>query len=246
MRKLKMLLLLSLVCFLLMPAYTVYARGDEDNPDTHSPPHQEVVPDTVKDPRSKYTAKYLSATGHVCTAILISSTAAVTAKHCGGTQRRSPAGRIYPGASGLSTPFGYMNIRFYIPHPMYDLALIKGIPRDQDKLYKYYIGKFKTTVIGYTNEKLKSYEGQDIFSYGYPFKEGTFKQYRSDGTITNFSPYLPLFYTNMPASEGQSGSGVFTKNGPFIGIITGRTHSNEADVLPFTEEIADWINTHAN
>ncbi|HEC2158442.1 serine protease [Staphylococcus delphini] len=246
MRKLKMLLLLSLVCFLLMPAYTVYARGDEDNPDTHSPPHQEVVPDTVKDPRSKYTAKYLSATGHVCTAILISSTAALTAQHCGGTKARTRAGTIYPGASGTSTPFGYMNIRFYIPHPTKDIALIKGIDRDQDKFYKYYIGKFKTTVTGYTDEALSKFVEEDIYSYGYPYKEGVFKQYRSDGTITNYSKYLPLFYTNMPASEGQSGSGVFTKNGNFIGIITTRTHDKEADVLPFTTDIADWINTHAN
>ncbi|PCF44423.1 trypsin-like serine peptidase [Staphylococcus delphini] len=246
MKKLQLLLLLSLACFILIPINVAYALEEEDPPDTITEPHQEVVPDTVKDPRSKYTAKYVSGIRHTCTAILISSTAAITAKHCGGTKSLSPAGTIYPGASGPSTPFGYMNIRFYIPHPTYDLALIKGIPRDQDKLYKYYIGKFKTTVTGYTNEKLKRFEGQDIFSYGYPFKEGVFKQYRSDGTVTNFSPFLPLFYTNMPASEGQSGSGVFTKNGPFIGIITGRTHSNEADVLPFTEEIANWINENAN
>ncbi|WP_019166279.1 trypsin-like serine peptidase [Staphylococcus delphini] len=246
MRKLKMLLLLSLVCFLLIPVYTVYARGDEDNPDTHSPPHQEVVPDTVKDPRSKHTAKYTSAIGQTCTAILISSTAAVTAKHCGGTKSRTRAGRIYPGASGSSTPFGYMNIRFYIPHPTLDIAVIKGIERDQDKFYKYYIGKFKTTVTGYTNEELNGFVGKEVYSYGYPYRGGVFKQYRSDGTITHYSQFLPQLDTNMPAYEGQSGSGVFKKDGPFVGIITKRTRGYEADVLPFTKEIADWINTHAN
>lgn len=234
MKRLQLLLLFSLACFLLIPINVAHAKGT-----------QVLVPDTVKDTHSKYTAKYKSGIGHTCTAILISSTAAITAKHCGGTQHQSPAGTIYPGASGVSTPFGYMNIRYYIPHPKYDVAVIKGIKRDQDKFYQYYIKLFTTTVRGYSDEELSKFVDQEVYSYGYPYRNGVFKQYRSDGKVNNYSKYLPLLSTDIPAFEGQSGSGVFKKDGPFVGIIVSRARGNEAEVLPFSKEIATWINNNA-
>ncbi|EOV8631282.1 trypsin-like serine peptidase [Staphylococcus pseudintermedius] len=234
MKRLQLLLLFSLACFLLIPINVAHAKGT-----------QVLVPDTVKDTHSKYTAKYKSGIGHTCTAILISSTAAITAKHCGGTQHQSPAGTIYPGASGVSTPFGYMNIRYYIPHPKYDVAVIKGIKRDQDKFYQYYIKPFTTTVRGYSDEELSKFVDQEVYSYGYPYRDGVFRQYRSDGKVNNYSKYLPLLSTDIPAFEGQSGSGVFKKDGPFVGIIVSRARGNEAEVLPFSKEIATWINNNA-
>ncbi|EGQ4273985.1 serine protease [Staphylococcus pseudintermedius] len=234
MKRLQLLLLFSLACFLLIPINVAHAKGT-----------QVLVPDTVKDTHSKYTAKYKSGIGHTCTAILISSTAAITAKHCGGTQHQSPAGTIYPGASGVSTPFGYMNIRYYIPHPKYDVAVIKGIKRDQDKFYQYFIKPFTTTVRGYSDEELSKFVDQEVYSYGYPYRNGVFKQYRSDGKVNNYSKYLPLLSTDIPAFEGQSGSGVFKKDGPFVGIIVSRARGNEAEVLPFSKEIATWINNNA-
>ncbi|EMC0295928.1 trypsin-like peptidase domain-containing protein [Staphylococcus pseudintermedius] len=234
MKRLQLLLLFSLACFLLIPINVAHAKGT-----------QVLVPDTVKDTHSRYTAKYKSGIGHTCTAILISSTAAITAKHCGGTQHQSPAGTIYPGASGVSTPFGYMNIRYYIPHPKYDVAVIKGIKRDQDKFYQYYIKPFTTTVRGYSDEELSKFVDQEVYSYGYPYKDGVFKQYRSDGKVNNYSKYLPLLSTDIPAFEGQSGSGVFKKDGPFVGIIVSRARGNEVEVLPFSKEIATWINNNA-
>ncbi|EGQ1611420.1 TPA: serine protease [Staphylococcus pseudintermedius] len=234
MKRLQLLLLFSLACFLLIPINVAHAKGT-----------QVLVPDTVKDTHSRYTAKYKSGIGHTCTAILISSTAAITAKHCGGTQHQSPAGTIYPGASGVSTPFGYMNIRYYIPHPKYDVAVIKGIKRDQDKFYQYYIKPFTTTVRGYSDEELSKFVDQEVYSYGYPYRNGVFKQYRSDGKVNNYSKYLPLLSTDIPAFEGQSGSGVFKKDGPFVGIIVSRARGNEAEVLPFSKEIATWINNNA-
>ncbi|MGS4043238.1 serine protease [Staphylococcus pseudintermedius] len=234
MKRLQLLLLFSLACFLLIPINVAHAKGT-----------QVLVPDTVKDTHSKYTAKYKSGIGHTCTAILISSTAAITAKHCGGTQHQSPAGTIYPGASGVSTPFGYMNIRYYIPHPKYDVAVIKGVKRDQDKFYQYYIKPFTTTVRGYSDEELSKFVDQEVYSYGYPYRNGVFKQYRSDGKVNNYSKYLPLLSTDIPAFEGQSGSGVFKKDGPFVGIIVSRARGNEAEVLPFSKEIATWINNNA-
>ncbi|HCT0418928.1 TPA: trypsin-like peptidase domain-containing protein [Staphylococcus pseudintermedius] len=234
MKRLQLLLLFSLACFLLIPINVAHAKGT-----------QVLVPDTVKDTHSKYTAKYKSGSGHTCAAILISSTAAITAKHCGGTQHQSPAGTIYPGASGVSTPFGYMNIRYYIPHPKYDVAVIKGIKRDQDKFYQYYIKPFTTTVRGYSDEELSKFVDQEVYSYGYPYRNGVFKQYRSDGKVNNYSKYLPLLSTDIPAFEGQSGSGVFKKDGLFVGIIVSRARGNEAEVLPFSKEIATWINNNA-
>ncbi|PCF87831.1 trypsin-like serine peptidase [Staphylococcus intermedius] len=246
MKKLRLVMPLFLVCLILSPVDAAYAKNEQASaPDKAADPHQEVVPDTVKDRHSKYTAKYISGTGKICTAILISSTAALTAQHCGGTKYKSTAGRIYPGASGDKTPFGYMNIREYIPHPNSDIAVIKGLLRDQDKLYQYYIRPFTTQVRGYTDDELNKFVEEEVYSYGYPYKMGRFEQYRSDGKITHYSKTLHYFDTNMPAFEGQSGSGVFKKNSEFIGIIFKRARGNEADVLPFTTEIAQWINENA-
>ncbi|PCF44422.1 trypsin-like serine peptidase [Staphylococcus delphini] len=253
MKKLQLLLLLPLACFFLMPFDFAFAQEDEVTPDTVSNPHQEIVPDTVRDPHSKYTAKFKMSDGRVCTAILISSTAALTARHCVGTGRRKNVGTIYPGASGPSTPFGYMNISEYIPHPnldlfrKYDIAILKGTEKDQDKFYKYYIKKFKTKVIGYTDDQFQKFVGKEAYFYGYPYKGSDFYQYRSDGKIKYYVDSFKSIETDLLAFVGQSGSGLFTKNGNFIGIIIESTTSgHEAVAVPFTEEIADWINTNAN
>lgn len=252
MKKLPLLLLLSLACLLLTPVDAVYAKEDGVTSDAVSTPHQEIVPDTVKDTHSKYTAKFKMNDGRVCTAILISSTAALTARHCVGNTRKTNVGTIYPGASGALTPFGYMNISTYIPNPnldifkKYDIALLKGTERDQDKFYKYYIKKFKTTVKSYTDDQFKKFVGKDVYSYGYPNKGKDFYQYRSDGSITSYIDTFKYLHTDMPAYKGQSGSGVFTKDGDFIGIIIEKTGDNKAVVLPFTKEVTDWINQNAN
>ncbi|EGQ2871317.1 trypsin-like peptidase domain-containing protein, partial [Staphylococcus pseudintermedius] len=238
-KKLCLLLLLFLSHFLLMPLETTHAKGK-----------QEPVPDTVADSHSKYSAYYQVTSTRFCSAILISSTAALTAKHCVGAKPAKRSGRIYPGLNGNKRPFGYMNISTYTPHPnpKYDIAIIKGTERDQDRFYKYYIKKFTTTVRGYTDDELSGFVGDEVYSYGYPNKKpAPIKvQYRSDGNIykhrTTPRPYL---LTDMPAYDGQSGSGVFKKDGSFIGIIITRTKDNKANTLPFTEDIANWINKNA-
>ncbi|ELD8121996.1 trypsin-like peptidase domain-containing protein [Staphylococcus pseudintermedius] len=233
----KKLCLILLMTFSLIPfplSNTTFAKGK-----------QTPITDTVADRHSIYSALYKTANGRFCTAILISSSAALTAKHCGGLQPAKRSGTIYPGANENKTPFGYMNIRYYIPHPKYDVAVIKGIKRDQDKFYQYYIKPFTTTVRGYSDEELSKFVDQEVYSYGYPYRNGVFKQYRSDGKVNNYSKYLPLLSTDIPAFEGQSGSGVFKKDGPFVGIIVSRARGNEAEVLPFSKEIATWINNNA-
>lgn len=82
MKKLQLLLSLPLAYLLLTPVDAVYGKETGMNSDAVSKPHQDMVPDTVKDSHSKYTAKFKMKDGHVCTAILISSTAALTARHC--------------------------------------------------------------------------------------------------------------------------------------------------------------------
>ncbi|PCF54326.1 serine protease [Staphylococcus delphini] len=240
MKKLRLKLLLFLSLCLLNPTDAAYAKGK-----------QSPVPDTVADRHSKLTALYKTASGRYCTAILISSTAALTAKHCGGPQPAKRSGTIYPGANGNKRPFGYMNISTYTPHPnsKYDIAILKGTERDQDESYKYYIGKFTTTVKGYTDEEFRKIIGQEVYSYGYPQgkKFHNQMQYRSDGKITNYKTKpTPYLLTDLPAFSGQSGSGVFKKDSEFLGIMVTRTKGNTGNVLPFTTEIADWINKNAN
>ncbi|MDK3652375.1 serine protease [Staphylococcus pseudintermedius] len=239
MKKLCWLFLFFLPCFLLIPFNTAYAKGE-----------QKPVPDTVADPHSKYAAYYQVSLTRSCSAILISSTAALTARHCVGREPAERVGTIYPGQNGDKRPFGYMNIRTYIPNPNYDIALLKGIEKDQDRFYKYYIKPFTTTVRGYTDEELSRFVRNDVYSYGYPNRKSVPEglQYRSDGQIykhrTTPKPYL---LTDMPAGYGgQSGSGVFKKDGQFIGIIITSTKSKTANVLPFTKDIAKWINKNAS
>lgn len=70
--------------------------------------------------------------------------------------------------------------------------------------------------------------------------------YRSDGKITSYKTKpIPYLLTDMPAFSGQSGSGVFKKDGKFLGIMVTRTKKNTANILPFTESIAKWINENA-
>ncbi|EGQ1728346.1 serine protease [Staphylococcus pseudintermedius] len=239
MKKLCLLLLLFLSHFLLMPLETTHAKGK-----------QEPVPDTVADSHSKYSAYYQVTSTRFCSAILISSTAALTAKHCVGAKPAKRSGRIYPGLNGNKRPFGYMNISTYTPHPnpKYDIAIIKGTERDQDRFYKYYIKKFTTTVRGYTDDELSGFVGDEVYSYGYPNrKPAPIKvQYRSDGQVyKHLKSPKPYLLTDMPAYDGQSGSGVFKKDGSFIGIIITRTKDNKANTLPLTEDIAKWINKNA-
>ncbi|WP_214539409.1 trypsin-like serine protease [Staphylococcus pseudintermedius] len=185
MKKLQLLLSLPLA-YLITPVDAVYGKETGMNSDAVSKPHQDMVPDTVKDSHSKYTAKFKMKDGHVCTAILISSTAALTARHCAGTERQKYVGTIYPGASGTKTPFGY------------------------------------------------------------PYKGSDFYQYRSDGQVTFHQKNPALLRTTLPTHEGQSGSGVFLKNGELTGILITRTQNYEGNILPFTKEIAEWVNKNAN
>ncbi|WP_019166274.1 trypsin-like serine peptidase [Staphylococcus delphini] len=239
MKKLCLILLLFLSSFLLMPFDTTYAKRGTQVP----------VPDTVADSHSKYAAYYQVTSTRSCSAILISSTAALTARHCVGKKPAQRVGTIYPGLNLDKSPFGYMNIRTSIPHPHYDIAIIKGTERDQDKFYKYYIGKFSTKVKGYTDKELNSFIGKEVYSYGYPNRYPAPKkvQYRSDGKIYKYVKIpAPILPTYMPGYSGQSGSGVFTKDGEFIGIISTKTKQNTANVLAFTDEIAEWINKNMN
>ncbi|GAB0218130.1 hypothetical protein JPSP4_02630 [Staphylococcus pseudintermedius] len=69
--------------------------------------------------------------------------------------------------------------------------------------------------------------------------------------ITRFLCYFyeknnKLFLTSLPTFEGQSGSGVFKKDGQFVGLLITRTQDYEGNFLPFTQEVADWVNTNSN
>ncbi|ARJ51146.1 trypsin-like serine peptidase [Staphylococcus lutrae] len=237
----KTLLLILLFVILGLPASKSLSYATSD------PGKQTVVDDTTKDPKSKYNAKYEPSVGTHCSSVLLTSSAALTVKHCLGPSPSS-FGTIYPGESGLQTPFGYMNIRTYIPHSTYDIAILKGTDNDKSSAYKYYLKNIKTEVKGLTDDELDKLKGKKIYSYGYPYQFSGYKQYLSTGTVEFYekTPHNVL-RTTMPATGGQSGSGVFLQeNDQLIGIIITATPNGQANVLPISQEIANWINQNTN
>ncbi|ARJ51142.1 trypsin-like serine peptidase [Staphylococcus lutrae] len=234
----KVLLLILLLATLCLPISKPLAYAASD------PGKQTVVDDTTKDPRSIYNAKYEPSVGTHCSALIINSNTAVTAKHCLGDSPKS-LGTIYPGESGLKTPFGYMNISSYFLNDKYDIAILKGTDYDKSSAYKYYLKNIHTIVRGHSDEELFNLKGRNVYSYGYPYKLSGYKQYFTTGTVEYYEkvPYNVL-RTNMPTTGGQSGSGVFLQNtNDFIGIIITQT-GGKGDVLPISQDIADWINSH--
>ncbi|HEA6244905.1 TPA: trypsin-like serine protease, partial [Staphylococcus aureus] len=88
---------------------------------------------TTKDPKSKYTARYDPDYSVYCSATMITDKIGLTAKHCAGNRKINGCiGAVYPVHSGLSTPFGKMNICEYIPNDSNDIAIIKGEEKDMD------------------------------------------------------------------------------------------------------------------
>ncbi|HDH6518458.1 TPA: hypothetical protein PI874_002601 [Staphylococcus aureus] len=81
---------------------------------------------------------------------MITPNIGITAKHCAGNKTidNGYVGAFYPGQSGTSTPFGYMNISTYIPNDASDIAIIKGKEEDKSGDYTHYIRGFKNEVKG--------------------------------------------------------------------------------------------------
>ncbi|WP_238989624.1 trypsin-like serine peptidase [Staphylococcus sp. MI 10-1553] len=212
----------------------------------HEPePGTQTLVDTITDPNGRLNAKYEPSYTLYCSAVLITPNTWLTAKHCAGNEKKTGyIGAVYPGQSGMSTPFGMMNISTYIPDPGVDIAIIKGEDKDKSHAYKYYIKGYKTAIVAYDKETLKKLIGTKIYSYGYPGDKGGTKQYKSEGVITKVNPITKELSTSMPASPGQSGSGVFLEGGKFLGILYGnenRTTYKSAKIQPIDTRLKKWI-----
>ncbi|WP_274316442.1 serine protease [Staphylococcus hyicus] len=210
-----------------------------------------ILVDTIKDKRAKLTARYEPNNQTYCSAIIISPTLALTAKHCHlNKSSKEYSGTIYPGQSGMSTPYGHMNITNYIPNDANDIAILKGNEIDQSNDYKHYMKDAHIDLTPFSKEQIKSLKGKEVYTYGYPYNQGGLKQYKSTGIITNYNPVTDELETTLPAVEGQSGSGVFLKdNNQFIGILYGSYNTNQGlsgKVMTINERLYNWINTYKN
>lgn len=211
-------------------------------------PGTQTLVDTKTDPNGKLNSKYEPNSSLYCSAVLLTPNTWLTAKHCGGNQPQTGyIGTVYPGQSGLQTPFGKMNISTYLPNDADDIAIIKGTDDDKSGDYKHYITGFKTEIYAYDLDTLKGLIGTKIYSYGYPSEKGETKQYKSEGVITNVNPHTLEVSTSMPASPGQSGSGVFLENGHFLGILyatENRTTYKSAKIQVINERLKKWIDSN--
>ncbi|WP_158695126.1 trypsin-like serine peptidase [Staphylococcus agnetis] len=202
--------------------------------------------DTLKDNKSKTIAKYAPDNSLYCSATLITPNIALTSRHCAGKNKiEGNIGSIYPGQSGISTPFGKMDISTYIPDTSQDIAILKGRESDKSKDYKHYIKDFNLEVKGRTFEELRSLMGKEVYSYGYPSDLYGSPQIKSEGKIIDFDPHTKVLTTSIPTVEGQSGSGVFLKeNDGFLGVLYGKKSNSDGQVVPIDERLKKWFDNN--
>ncbi|HDH5694723.1 TPA: trypsin-like serine peptidase [Staphylococcus aureus] len=207
--------------------------------------------DTTKDPKSKYAARYDPDYSLHCSATMITDKIGLTAKHCAGNKKiNGYIGAVYPGHSGLSTPFGMMNISEYIPNDANDIAIIKGEEKDMDNTYKHYMKNTNINITPFSTDELKKLKGKEVYSYGYPGINLTgYKQYKSEGVITSYNPITGDISTTLPSEPGQSGSGVFLKDGDrFLGVLHSHYNDNNGNhlgrVTPMNVRLTNWFNAN--
>ncbi|MBJ6234574.1 trypsin-like serine peptidase [Staphylococcus aureus] len=209
----------------------------------------QTLVDTSKDPKSKYSARYDPNYSSYCSATIISKTTVLTAKHCAGNKRIDTyIGAVYPGQSGLNTPFGKMNISSYIPNDDDDIAILKGSENDMDNTYKHYMKDANINITPFNKEALQGLVGKKVYSYGYPAVNLTgYKQYKSEGVITKINQVTGEVTTNMPVISGQSGSGVFLEEEDrFLGVIHSASRNSQGEniaiVTPMNKRLTNWFN----
>ncbi|HDX9031021.1 TPA: hypothetical protein ROV56_002707 [Staphylococcus aureus] len=163
------------------------------------------------------------------------------------TLQQNHIGSVYPGQSGISTPYGNMNISTYIPNNgSEDIAIIKGKEDDKSEAYKHYIKGFHIDVKGRSEEELKALVGQEVYSYGYPSERIGAPMVKSEGKILSMNPVTRAFTTSIHSIEGQSGSGVFLKEGDqFLGVLYGKTLDGKGQVAPIDERLKKWIDKNS-
>lgn len=199
--------------------------------------------DTSTDDKSKITAKYSPDNSLYCSSTMINPNVGITSRHCAGRHKiNGYIGSVYPGQSGISTPFGKMDISSYIPDDSQDIAIIKGKETYKSSDYKHYIKDFNIEIKGRSFEELKSLIGKEVYSYGYPSDRTGAPQVKSVGTIIDIDPHTKVLTTSIPTVEGQSGSGVFLKEkDEFLGVLYGKLSNGNGRVVPIDGRLKNWI-----
>ncbi|NHM75850.1 trypsin-like peptidase domain-containing protein [Staphylococcus sp. 11007852] len=205
---------------------------------------------TLTDENGKRFAKYSPDNTLYCSTTMVTANIGITSRHCAGSKYKDGyIGAVYPGQSGVSTPYGMMNISTYIPNVgIEDIAIIKGKKEDQSPDYAHYMQDLKTIEVNaWSEEKLRSLKGQKVYSYGYPGNSIGSQQVRSEGEITDYNPVTKVLTTSIPTVEGQSGSGVFLKEGnQFLGVLYSRTLDNKGNVAPIDERLKAWFDKNTS
>lgn len=218
-----------LTYFFIIPS----AIASEDN--------REFVKDVFNEKGSLNTAKYEGVDSHHCTAVMLTPTVGLTAKHCkdGGFEEGN-IGTVYPGESGLATEAGNITVSTFNPYSTEDIALIKG--SNPTTAYSYYMKNVKLSVRGVKPSDLN---GKSVYSIGYPAEKSGYKQYKTKGKITYVNGDRSI-QTTLQSSAGQSGSGVFLEeNDQLIGILV-QGNLDGSNVVLVNSRISDWIQTKSD
>lgn len=218
-----------LTYFFIIPS----AIASEDN--------REFVKDVFNEKGSLNTAKYEGVDSHHCTAVMLTPTVGLTAKHCkdGGFEEGN-IGTVYPGESGLATEAGNITVSTFNPYSTEDIALIKG--SNPTTAYSYYMKNVKLSVRGVKPSDLN---GKSVYSIGYPVEKSGYKQYKTKGKITSVNGDRSI-QTTLQSSAGQSGSGVFLEeNDQLIGILV-QGNLDGSNVVLVNSRISDWIQTKSD
>lgn len=223
----KLLLILSFASIATFFPTDLHAQTTEDN---------RVLDLDVFKGNSLYTGKFEGS--NYCTAVLISPTVALTAKHCEGNEYKTGnIGTLYPAISGTSTQAGNLPITTYNPYPgEYDIALLTGTTPSENM--SHYISKGAN--ISKVND-VNTHKNKEVYTIGYPQDKGANYQYKTYGKVVNVEGNKVLS-TDIKTSPGQSGSGLFLKEtDELIGILNGNGR-----FIAIDSTIRNWISDKTN
>ncbi|NHA37039.1 hypothetical protein C1O33_09845 [Staphylococcus schleiferi] len=197
------------------------------------------VEDTLSD-NSLFTSKF-ETNNSSCTAVALSPRLVLTAAHCinNKTVENEYLGTVYPAQSSqLHTPLGKLEIYTGYTYQGKDIAILKSGQSDFGS--EHYLRNKKVNLKS-VNTDAQSLAGQKVYTIGYPSDKGGNAQYKSHGEVTSISG--GLVHTNLSATHGQSGSGLFLEGtGELIGILAhGNIDPSNSTFSPITGKVKEWI-----
>ncbi|MCO4342151.1 serine protease [Staphylococcus agnetis] len=226
-----------------------------------------------------FTSKF-EGNGKFCTAVAINTTTYLTAAHCVDYKSKEGSiGKVYPALSGISTPLSEVNIGKAIVYEenqdsaqvsqSKDLAILKAAEPLPTSLEHYLKGR-TPNISGVLKDRTKQGEksliDKSVYSIGYSSSNGNNYSTKFEGKITDI--YIDghkgtdestfnksgLIKTDLHASGGQSGSGLFLKddddneqNDELIGILSSASNDDkDAKFALITSKVKEWIDKNKN